>query len=291
MRSSLDEQVKTAYLRLASLKQTLELLEASRSTLGQLVDGELARYSTGLGAQTDVLKAQVARTKLVRDIAKSHRKLAELQVELKKLLSRPQDSSDIIPEDLKPTVLRYESHELLALVRKQNPTLLFNGREIEKGEAEIRSAERAGKPDFSVGYMYERTGTNFPAYYMVTVGLTLPRRQRVNARLSESLESRRSAQARLQSGLQEQEAEVQKQVVAATSANEIQEQYRDGLIPQADAGLQATLAAYGSNREEFASVLNALNSVLELKRDYAQEQLEHELALVRLETLTGEALR
>src|SRR5262249_21183747 len=43
------EQVKLAYFRLAYLQQTLTLLEASQTTLGQMIDAEMVRYAAGQG--------------------------------------------------------------------------------------------------------------------------------------------------------------------------------------------------------------------------------------------------
>src|SRR6185437_1442592 len=59
VKAAVDEQVKLAYLRIASLQRTLELLETSRTTLSQVIETELSRYSTGQGNQVDVIKAQL----------------------------------------------------------------------------------------------------------------------------------------------------------------------------------------------------------------------------------------
>src|SRR6185437_14501425 len=115
----------------------------------------------------------------------------------KELLHRPQTSPDIVAGELTATPLRQSVADLLQLARKQNPAVQFDSRGVVKQAAELKSAERAGKPDFSLGYMYQRTGTDFPAYYMLTFGIDLPRRRRVKAEIAESVESLQSAQERL----------------------------------------------------------------------------------------------
>ncbi len=221
MRTSIAEQVKASYFRVAYLQDTLVSLEASRGTIRQIVDTQLARYSSGQGSQADILQAQLERTKLVREIAFVHEQMAQVQAGLKQLLHRRQESSDIGAENLSPTPLHRTSQELLALVRKQNPTIQFDSRAVDRQSAELESAERAGKPDFSIGYMYQRTGTDFPAYYMLTFGMTLPRRRRVDSQVSQAVENVRSARDQLDAQLQQQLAEVQKQYAAVTSAAEI----------------------------------------------------------------------
>jgi outer membrane protein TolC len=291
VQASIAGQVKTAYFRLAYLQQTLSLLEGSRSTLGQIIDSQLARYRTGAGNQADVLKAQLDRTKLVKEVTIHHEEIGQIQADLKQLLHRPQESPDIVAQDLTMTTLRYASHDLLDFVRHENPEVKLNARAIEKQNAQLRSSERAGKPDFGIGYMYQRTGGDYPAYYMLTLNVIFQRRQRVQAEVAEDVESLRGAREELEAQLQQKLAEVQKQFIAAKSTAEELSEYRDGMIPQADAGFHAVLAEYESNKQQLDSVLTSFNSVLQLKRQYAQALLDHETAVARLETLTGVALR
>ncbi len=291
LQSSISDQIKTLYLRLGYLQQTLTLLETSRTTLGQVIESELTRYRTGSGSQADVLKAQLQRTKLVREITMHHEEMGQVQADLKRLLHRSQESPEIVAQDLTVTALRYNAAELLILVRSQNPEVKVEASNIEKQNAMLRSAQRAGKPDFSVGYMYQRTGADFPAYYMVTFNVMFQRRQRVRAEIAEAAESLKSAQEQLDAEVQQKLAEVQKQHVAAESTAEELTQYREGMIPQADAGFHAVLAEYESNKQQLDAVLLSFNEALELKRGYAQSLLEHETAIARLETLTGATLR
>lgn len=291
LQASITEQLKIAYFRLAYLQQTFVLLESSRDTLSQVIETEMARYAAGQGSQMEVLKAQLERTKLVREIIMHQQEMAESEADLKQLAHRPQDSPDILPEELAPTVLHYSSQEVLNSVRKQNPEVRMEGTSVAKEDAELRSLEREGKPDFSIGYMYQRTGLDFPAYYMVTFGMTLPRCSRVRAELSETAESLASAEDHLDAAVQRKLADAQKQYAVATRTAELLTQYREGLIPQADALFQAGLVGYQSNKQPLDSVLTAFNEGLELKRSYQQTLLDHELAIAHLESLTGEAQR
>jgi outer membrane protein TolC len=256
-----------------------------------VIESELLRYRTGAGNQADVLKAQLQRTKLVREVTMHHEEMEQVQADLKRLLHRSQESPDIVAQDLTMTTLHFSSLELLNFVRHQNPKVKFEASTIEKQNAVLRSSQRAGKPDFSVGYMYQRTGDDFPAYYMLTFNLIFQRRQRVRAEVAEAAESLKSAQEQLDAQIQQQLAEVQKQYVAAESTAQELTEYREGMIPQADAGFHAVLVEYQSNKQQLDSVLTSFNDVLELKREYAQSLLDHETAIARLETLTGVTLQ
>jgi outer membrane protein, heavy metal efflux system len=119
----------------------------------------------------------------------------------------------------------------------------------------------------------------------------LPRKSRVRAEIAEASESLAAATEHLNSTQQQQFADTQKQYAAAITTAELLTQYRDGLVPQADAVFHSGLTGYESGKQSLTAVLTALNDVLELKRGYEQTLLDHELAVTRLETLTGAVLR
>jgi cobalt-zinc-cadmium efflux system outer membrane protein len=291
LRSSITDQVKAVYFHLAYLQQTLALLESSGNTLKQIVDTELSRYRAGQGSQANVLKAQLERTKLVREITMHHEQMAQYEADLKLLLHRPQDSADIVPEELNTTPLTYKAAELLSFVQNHNPAVQSEKAALSRQAAQLQSAERGGKPDFGLGYLFEETGNRYRDYYMLTFDVTVPRRRRVEAEIAEAGEMQGKAKASLDAELQRQLAEVQKQYVAATSAAELLVEYRNGLLPQAQAVFRAHLAAFQSSTGELSAALSAFGDVLDLDRESAQVQLDHELAISRLETLTGVALR
>lgn len=291
LRAAVAQQVKTAYFHLAYLQQTLDLFQRTGDTLKQVADTELSRYRVGQGSQADVLNAQLERTKLLREITMHHADMGQYQADLKLLLHRAQTSLDIVPEELRPTTLTFSIPDLLALVQGHNPGVQSERAVLNERDAQLKSAERARKPDFNVGYMFEETGPSYRDYYMLTFNVSLPRRKRVNAQVAEAAEMLEETKASLDAQLQQQLAEVQKQYVTATSTGEQLTEYRDGLIPQAESVLRASLAAYQSASGDLRPVLLAISDVLSLQREAAQVLLDHEIAVSNLATLTGAALQ
>jgi outer membrane protein, heavy metal efflux system len=74
--------------------------------------------------------------------------------------------------------------------------------------------------------------------------------------------------------------------VAQSSAEQLKI-YKDGLIPQSNAAFQSALASYQSNRQDFETLLSSFTDVLNLEIEYQRELADHEVALARLEMLTG----
>src|SRR5260370_28489439 len=116
VRRSVLQQVKDAYFQIAYVQQTLEVLDRNGKLLEQIEKIADARYRVGQGSQQDVLKAQLQRTRLLREIAHHHQLQRTAQAQLRKLLNRPPDSPEIGAEQLVETPLRYTAEELLAKV-------------------------------------------------------------------------------------------------------------------------------------------------------------------------------
>ena len=291
LRSSITEQVKTVYLRLAYLDATLSILAQNDAVLKPMIETGLSRYSIGQGSQAEVLKAQIEHTKILREVTAHHQEMGQLQASLKELLHRSQTTPDIVPEPLSLTPLRRTASELQTLVVGHNPSVSVELASVHTQDAQLKSAQRERKPDFNVGYMFQQTGGGYRDYYMLTVSMQLPRRRRVEAGVAEAAELLERSRQELDSQVQLQLAEVQKQYVAVTSSAELIAEYQDGLLPQARAAFQAEQATYQSGRQTFAPVLASLLDVLTFEHDYQQALLDHEMALARLETLTGAQLR
>jgi cobalt-zinc-cadmium efflux system outer membrane protein len=289
--TSITDQIKLLYLRLAYLGATLSILGRNDAVLKPLIETGLSQYSLGQGSQADVLKAQIEHTKILREVTMHHQEMGQLQASLKELLHRPQTSADIIPEPLSITPLQHTAEELQNLVIAHNPAVSVDTADVHKQDAQLKSAQREGKPDFNVGYMFQQTGRGYRDYYVLTVSMRLPRRKRVEAGVAEAAESLEQSKQALDSQVQQQLAEVQKQYIAVTNTAELMKEYQDGLLPQAEAAFDAEQTAYRSGKQMFAPVLSSLLDVLTFEHDYQQALLDHETALARLETLTGAQLR
>lgn len=290
-KTGIADAVKSDYLELAYLQQTLGILRQNEAVLDQLIEDATAHYRVGQGMQQDVLEAQVNRTKIVKEITMHHRQMGQVEAHLKGLLNRDQASADIVTDDLAETSQMLASSELLTLVQKGNPQIQVDASDIQRQDAQVALAKRDGKPDFEFDYQYQNTDRKYRDYYMFTFGVRLPRKKRINAEVAEAQERLIASRQTLDAHLHQQIAQVKQEYVQATSDEELLKEYREGLVPQADAAYQATLSAYASNKEQFTHVLLYFSDLLNLKLEYSQTLLDHETALAHLESLTGATLR
>lgn len=219
-----------------------------------------------------------------------HQLVGEDQSVLKRILRRAQDSTDIIPEPLSATFLRYTATELLDNVRGQNPNVHEGAAMVQRNQTAVELAQRDFRPDFELSYMYENTDRKFRDYYMLSFSVNFPRRKPRRAALAQAQVNVERAQQEQDSQLQAALAEMQKQYVIVKTSEEQLLIYRDGLIPQAQATIQAGLAAYESSRADFESLFSSYMDVLNLDLEYQKTLLDHAEALAHIERLAGVSL-
>jgi outer membrane protein TolC len=283
------EQLKVAYFKLAYLQQTLGVLLKDDKLLGEMEQIAESRYRVGQGNQAEVLRAQLQHTRILQEITMHHREAGQVQAQLKQLLGRAQDSSDIVAEPLRERALP-PTADLLESVRQHNPEVAFRNQVVKRSDKQVELARKEFRPDFGLEYMYQNTDRKFRDYYMLTLTVTLPNRGRHRAELAAATEHQQTAASELSAEIQRRQAEVQSQYVAAQTSSEQLKIYREGLIPQAEATYRAALAAYQANRQDFGTLLSSFRDLLDFEEQYQKELSEHESALARLESLMGVTL-
>ena len=283
------QQVKEAYFQAAYIQQTLEVLDRNGMLLDQIERIVDARYRVGQGSQQEVLKAQLEKTKLLREVAHHHELMGTQQALLMKLLNRPPGSPEISTERLIETPLRYTSDELLEKVRSQNPEIASRQEMVKRQSLQIETARKDRYPDFSVQYMWQRTGPSFPSYYMLAFNARVPiyRRRKLNPEMTQAVEELNRSQREYESQVQTAYFDVRNQYIAAETASQMLKIYREGLIPQALATYRAGLASYQTGTLDFESLFSTFLDVLNFDAEYWKTLMEHETALARIEQITN----
>jgi cobalt-zinc-cadmium efflux system outer membrane protein len=286
--------VKIAYFQLAYLLKQQKILDEDAELLQQVEQAAESRYRNGLGNQQEVLQAQLERTKLLREINRNQLERGKMQATLKNLLNRSQDSPEISAAELPESAPIYNFDQLLAEAQNNNPDLAGMQKMVERQGLQIDLAKKDFYPDFNVQGMWQRTDpSQFRAYYQFTVGMRIPiyrsRKQRPELAQAESDRDRAKSEYEVQS--QQTAFQLRQQFISAEKSAELLKIYREGLIPQARAALQAGMTAYQSNRQDFQALLASFLDVLKLDEEYWQTLSEHETSLAQMEEVTGVTLR
>lgn len=286
--------VKSAYFQLGFLFKQKIILDGDGQLLQQVEQAAAARYRSGMGMQQDVLQAQLERTKLLREITMNQLEAGKVQAELKQLLNRRQSSPDIETTELFDTTTPYTYDQLLAAAKLNNPEISGAQKMIEKQGLQVDLARKDFYPDFNLQYMWQRTDpTQFRAYYSVTLGVRFPiyRGRRQQPELAQAQADENQAKSDFENQTQQIAFQLRQQFLSAEKSEELLKIYREGLLPQARAELQAGMVAYQSNRQDFQALLSSFLDVLKFDEEYWQTISEHETAVAQMEEITGMSLR
>lgn len=293
VRRAVLADLKMTYFRMAFLAKQSSILDGDRELLHQMEQAAEVKYRSGMGNQQEVLQAQLEQTKLLREVTANRLEWSKLQAELKQLLGRPQSSPDVLTEEINESALTRSYDELSSAAQSNNPQIAGAVKAVDRQNVAIEIAKKDFYPDFNAQFMWQRTDpSQYRAYYQFTIGARIPiyHKKKQQPELAQAEIDKSRAQSELESQSQEVSSAVRQEYIAAEKSAELLKIYRDGLLPQAKAELQAGFAAYESNRQDFQALLASFLDVLKLDEEYWQTLSEHETALGQIEELTGLSL-
>ena len=284
-------QVRKAFYDLLRNQDEL-LLHDEQAALGrQALEEARIKYVVGKVPQQDVLKAQIALTKLVEHLVMLQQEGSMASSRLNTLLGRDPASPIAVegqyaPPDTLPSLL-----ELERLALSNRPELAAATSAIHQGESQVKLAEKGDSPDYnlSAGYMLMPEGAQYRNTYVAELSVTLPwlNRGRHDAEIAESQAtvSERQAEYDYQRSVVFQE--IQEALIRAQSAKRLADLYRNTLRPQAEASLKAAVGAYQADRTDFLNLLDSQNTTLEVELSYYRSASDLESNLADLERATG----
>lgn len=284
------ERVREGYFETFQVVRTLGILNRNRSDLELIEQVAEQRYRVGEGLQQDVVKAQLQITELLKQEQMLRQELQQRQVQLKTIVGRDPDSQDITIGDVEPTKLELKPSELTQLASASSPELKMQRSMEERSDESLKLARKGYLPDFSLGYMYQKTGPGFRDYYVLSLGAKIPLyfwRKQTPAIEQAGLESQ-SARAQTRASELDVTASAQGELVALQTADRVLTIYRNGLIPQAQNSMDAAMAAYRVGKVDFQTLLSAFIDLLNLNQEYYRELADHEIAVAKIEQIIGD---
>ena len=257
----------------------------------QALETARVKYTVGRVPQQDVLKAQVALTRLVEHL----NMLAEdgdlASATLNSLIGRdPAEPLEVLGQYSLPAHLPSLA-ELEKVAIDSRPELSMYTKAIEQSEAKTKLAQKGYTPDYAVaaGYMLMPTGSAYRNNYMAEFSLSLPwlNRRKHDAEISEAQALTLEQRAEYDNQRALVFLQIQEALVKARTAYRNVSLYRDTLKPQAETTFKATVTAYKNDRTDFLNLLDSQNMTLEVESSYFKNAAEFESRLADLERAAG----
>jgi outer membrane protein, heavy metal efflux system len=291
IRQEVAAEVRKACAELMRNADERKLLDRQAALLKEALSVTLAQYTTGKVPQADVLRAQMALTRLDESEIELDEERDTARAQLNSLLGRrPDEELEIAgnyaaPSDLPPI----EELERLAILHR--PELAELRTQIAKSKHEGQATRLGMKPDFTValGYMLMPAGSAARNAYMAEVTTNLPwlNRDRHEGEAKQADAATAVAQAELEARSSAVFMEVRQAQIATLAAEKRVKVYRDTLLPQAEAAFKASTAAYQNNRAEFLTLIDSQNLLLDIRTSYYKASAATDAGVAALERAIG----
>jgi outer membrane protein TolC len=290
-KQSVAAQVRKAFYDLMRDADELRVHDEQVAIAHQAFEAARIKYSVGHVPQQDVLKAQVAVTKLIEHLVMLEQDVELSRATLNALLGRiPDTPVEVIGEYSVPVQLPPIT-ELEKLAVLNRPELAFATASVKQAEDEIALARKQYTPDFSanVGYMLMPSGSEHRNNYMVEGSMTLPwlNRRKHDSEINEARAAMSERQAEFEATRLTVFRQIQEALVRANSAKRLVDLYENTLRPQSEATLHSTVIAYENDRTDILNLLDSQNTTLDVDYSYFRAISEFEQHMAELELAVG----
>jgi outer membrane protein TolC len=285
IRLTLLGDVERAYLDLRLVRGQLGLQERLESLWKQAEEIARTRYQVGEVPQSDLLRAQLERTRLrlLRlGLEASERTAVQALNRLRvHPLDEPVDTKVLLADTNPGTVPGVD--QLLADAEARSPDLAIATRSAETSEVRVKSAYRERWPDLSLTAAIMPRGQLEPMW-AASVGLSLPIYwwDKGSRAVSEAEHERTAEQKGVEAVRQLLALRTRERHTALSTAVEALDLYRHGLLVQSDATVQSTLSQYRVGRVSFASVLEVMRGLVTDEGGYLSTLAEAERQRIAL---------
>lgn len=255
-------RAEEAYVRFWHAREAVAVLDRQIELLDQLEEVARTRYSLGIAAQQDSIRAQVARTGLQRQRIARLAARGEAAAMLNAVLARPADAPLAEPASEPDLPLPAERlDQVLALLTDAvHPALQASAARAEAADVALELQRRARYPDLSLGLGVTQRDDRVEGY-QVMLAVEIPLQQR--ARREREREARlrgdaaRARSEALAAGLAGELGQAWSQARGARDQHRLIEQT---LVPQAQANFESALASYRVGEVDFGTLLEALDA-------------------------------
>jgi outer membrane protein TolC len=287
--NELIAKIKTAYAEYHSAHLVNDLAQNLRDRLGTVVRLASARYAQGQGKQQDVTRAEVEKSMLETEIARTTGERQKARVKINRLLGRKGEGLLIeAPEPRRiPSAEALDLADLTARAQQSNPEILVQQAAIEGSDKSVSLAEKSWYPDFEVSVGAVKSQGDWSGYEAM-VGANIPLRW--------GLRDSEIGEAKAMAGAARTRREVLEQDIGNAmadawiemkSSREVEKLLRENQIPLAEIGFKAAAKGYELGRTDFLDVLTAEQQLWKSNIELIKVQFDQQIRLAEIEKLVG----
>ena len=285
-------RIKVNFAQLYYVHRNEQLTREILDLMTRLEKVAQVRYSGGLAAQQDVIRAQVEQTNMRNELIALETEQHHLHARLNALLARPNNAPLQVPAQLRklpaPVTLDYATLE--ERVRTRNPQLFADESKIKAAEKSRDLTYKNRYPDFTLGVSPIQYQSAIKEWELM-VELNIPLQQssrRSQERESESMLN--AARSRKEATTNQVSAELAEALSGIEAARRTENLLANSLLPQAELTFKAALAGYETGKVDFATLLDAQRQIRQARQNQLKAQVDAQMRLAEIERLLGEDL-
>ena len=282
--ADLNRDVALAWIEAWSAQQQLALAFEGQREADLAVTGAEAALAGGRGPAAESFAARLASAQSADRVMEARRLVARTREQLARWVGRDAQRELDAPPDF--TRLAHAHEDLLGGL-ESHPHLAMYVPMQAMADAEVKLAEAAKRPDWSLEVSYAQRGSAFSNMLSVGVRVDLPifegRRQEpaIASRLAAAEQVRALAENARRAHLAEVRVDLADWTANVTRMKRIEAQQ----LPLAQERIKAALAAYAGGRGELAPVLDARRADVETRMSLLQARTDAARAWAQLSFL------
>ncbi len=284
-------RVRKAFYDLLRTQDELRIHDEHVAIARQAIEAARIKYTVGKVPQQDILKAEVALTRLAEHMIHFEQDADVASARLNALLGRDPATPINVRGDYAVPAHLPETGALEKLALASRPDLAQAQAAIEKSKQEESLASKSYTPDFmvSAGYMLMPDGTDMRNRYMVEGSINLPwlNHRKHDSEIAEAKAKVSEQDAELAAMRNAAFGQIQEALAQARAAKRLADVYQDALQPQAEATLRSTVIAYENDRTDFLNLLDSQSAVVDIDLAYFQALADFETRFAELELAVG----
>lgn len=284
-------EVRKAFFDLLLAQEELRIHDQHVDIAHQAIEAARIKYMVGKVPQQDVLKAQLAMTRLEEHMIRFERDAEIARIRMNTLLGRDPAAPILVQGNFGIDADLPAGKQLEQLSLQSRPDLLEAHAAAEKSRKEQALAAKAYVPDFSVagGYMLMPTGNNPRNNYMIEGSVTLPwlNRRKHDAEINESAVKVTEQDAEETAMRNAAFGQIEEALAEARSAQRLARTYHNALEPQAEATLHAAVIAYENNQTDLLDLIDSQMAVIDVNLAWLQSMGDFAASMADLELAVG----
>jgi len=292
VRLNVVSRLDQAYHELHHAVVSIASIGRDKDLLRDMLRISESRYAVGRAAQQDIFKAGTQLAVFETQLERYRQERISKQIEINALLDRPQGGAIEVPEDLPVGEIRVTLDQMLAAARARAPRLAHDVHEIQRSELAANLARKDYYPDYTVSGGYFNQGT-MPPMWQASITFRLPayfwRKQR--AAVTEQEFAASEARHTYTAEQTEVEARIREDYSVAKAARKLIGIYDSSVLPEARLTLESSLASYQTGKLDFLAVFSNFMNVVDYELMDHEQIMQLDLALARLDELTGVTLQ